>query len=93
MGLIDNSDMVKQIHDSLPGIADCLKDELILQPFTKDFALRFCWSSNALEGNTLTLEETISVIEYDEVYSGHTYREYQKAKNLYASVQKQMIMV
>lgn len=57
----------------------------------KDFSLRFCWSSNAIEGNTLNLEETISVIEYDEVRSGHTYTEYQEAKNLYHAIQELLI--
>ncbi|MCC8067725.1 MAG: Fic family protein [Clostridiales bacterium] len=91
MGLIDNSDILKQIKELLPIISDCQKDELIIEPFTKDFSLRFCWSSNALEGNTLTLEETVSVLEYDEVQSGHTYSEYREAKSLYASVQKQLL--
>ncbi|MCD8012384.1 MAG: Fic family protein [Lachnospiraceae bacterium] len=87
MELIDNTTAIMQIKKQLPEIEPYRKDEQIELPFTKDFSLRFCWSSNALEGNTLTLEETVSVIEYDEVRSGHTYSEYREAKNLYASVQ------
>ena len=33
-----------------------------------------------IEGNTLSLEETIAVIDYDEVRSNHTYAEYTDAK-------------
>ena len=43
-----------------------LENPLISQPFTDDFARRFSWSTNAIEGNTLSLEETIAVIDYDE---------------------------
>ena len=32
------------------------------------------------------MEETIEVIEYDEVRSGHTYTEYQEAKFMYATL-------
>lgn len=62
-----------------------------MKPFIKDFAYRFCWSSNALEGNTLSLDETICLIDYDEVRSGHTYTEYQEAKNLYKAIKKEML--
>ncbi len=65
--------------------------DLILAPFTKDFSLCFCWSSNAIEGNTLSLDETIAVIEYDEVESGHTFKEYQEAKNMYHAIQELLI--
>ncbi|MCD7865497.1 MAG: Fic family protein [Clostridiales bacterium] len=91
MELIQNDDIINQIEQRLPDILHCSRDTLIIEPFTKDFSMRFCWSSNALEGNTLSLEETVSVIEYDEVQSGHTYSEYRDAKNLYQSVQKMMI--
>ena len=91
MELIQNSDIINQIEQSMPDILRCSSDKLLLEPFEKDFSMRFCWSSNAIEGNTLSLEETVSVIEYDEVQSGHTYSEYRDAKNLYQSVQKMMI--
>ncbi len=91
MELIQNSDIINQIEQRLPDILHFRSDKLIIEPFAKDFSMRFCWSSNAIEGNTLSLEETVSVIEYDEVQSGHTYSEYRDAKNLYQSVQKMMI--
>ncbi len=91
MELIQNSDMIKKIETLHPTVLCYRNDNLIMGPFVNDFALRFCWSSNAIEGNTLSLEETVSVIEYDEVQSGHTYSEYRDAKNLYQSVQKMMI--
>lgn len=59
--------------------------------FEKDFSMRFCWSSNAIEGNTLDLDETVALLEYDMVRSGHTYTEYQEAKNLYHAIYEQML--
>ena len=56
--------------------------------FLDDFEKRFCWSNNALEGNTLSLIETVNLLDYDEVQSGHTYSEYQEAKNVYAAIKK-----
>lgn len=91
MELIDNQPLIVNISQELSCIKTEVKKDIISEPFTKDFALRFCWSSNAIEGNTLSLNETISVIEYDEVKSGHTYSEYQEAKNLYHAIEKLMI--
>lgn len=91
MAVIDNKTSIQEIEKSLVLIKDEIQDPLIWNPFMKDFSLRFCWSSNAIEGNTLNLEETISVIEYDEVRSGHTYTEYQEAKNLYHAIQELLI--
>lgn len=51
--------------------------------FEKELLLRLSWNTNSLEGNTLSLDETIEVVEYDEVRSGHTFSEYQDAKNAY----------
>lgn len=61
---------------------------IVMQAFADDFARRFCWSSNALEGNTLSLDETVSLIDYDEVRAGHTFSEYQEAKNLFRAIQR-----
>jgi Fic family protein len=66
---------------------ELLGDEMTKEVFEKDFSYRFCWASNHLEGNTLSLNETIEVIEYDEVKAGHTYTEYQEAKNLFNAIQ------
>ncbi len=91
MALIDNTEIIKQIETRLPDIFRYQQEELILEPFMRDFSLRFCWSSNAIEGNTLSLDETVAVIEYDEVRSGHSYSEYRDAKNLYRAVSQLMI--
>lgn len=53
------------------------------EAFEKDLRLRLSWNTNSLEGNTLSLEETVDALEYDEVRSGHTYSEYTEAKNAY----------
>jgi Fic family protein len=67
------------------------KSEVALSWFYEDFALRFCWSSNAIEGNTLSLDETAALIEYDEVSSGHTYSEYREAKKLYRAISEMLL--
>ena len=68
-----------------------MENPLISQPFIEDFAKRFSWSTNAIEGNTLSLEETIAVIDYDEVRSNHTYSEYTDAKNAYYAVKEMLL--
>ncbi len=57
--------------------------EEIRSAFEKELRLRLSWNTNSLEGNTLTLEETVDALEYDEVRSGHTYSEYTEAKTAY----------
>lgn len=91
MALFNTDKMISEIQTKLTkaNLNDCEKE--ILEMFMRDFSLRFCWSSNALEGNTLSLDETVSVIEYDEVRSGHTFREYREAKNLYNAIQKMLL--
>lgn len=91
MPIINNSELIQEIQLKLEFIKKELEDPIISEPFMKDFSLRFCWSSNAIEGNTLNLEETVSVIEYDEVRSGHTYTEYQEAKNLYRAIRELLV--
>lgn len=88
--LFDNSDLLKKAEQLKPQI-DALKSEpMIFEPFMKDFRYRFCWNSNRLEGNTLSLDETIEVIDYDTVRSGHSYTEYQEAKNLFSCIQNML---
>lgn len=83
MPLSDNEKRVLQIETEKEIIFKHLENPLISQPFTEDFARRFSWSTNAIEGNTLSLEETIAVIDYDEVRSNHTYfRIYRCEKSL-----------
>jgi Fic family protein len=91
MPILDNLSQIFEIEKGLDSIRFEKDKPMIQDPFTKDFSLRFCWSSNAIEGNTLNLEETVSVIEYDEVKGGHTYTEYQEAKNLYQAISQLLI--
>ena len=91
MPLFDNEKRILQIETEKEEIFQYLKNLLISQPFIEDFARRFAWSTNAIEGNTLSLEETIAVIDYDEVRSNHTYSEYTDAKNVYHAIQKMLI--
>lgn len=80
---IDISNKIKEIQQYRKKYEAIETQPLIWEPFQKDLLLRLSWNSNSLEGNTLSLEETIEVIEYDEVRSGHTYTEYQEAKSMY----------
>lgn len=91
MPLFDNENRILQIETEKEEIFQHLGNPLIRQPFTEDFAKRFSWSTNAIEGNTLSLEETIAVIDYDEVRSNHTYSEYTDAKNAYYAIQKMLL--
>lgn len=85
---IDFSEKKQEIESSLPTIKKKMSDKLIAEPFYYNFKYTFCWSSNAIEGNTLSLEETINLLEYDEVAAGHTYTEYTEAKRLYSAINK-----
>ena len=89
--LIDNSELFGQVESALASVCALTCDEELMSRFTADFALRFCWSSNAIEGNTLSLEETVAFVEHDEVKDGHTYSEYTEAKNLYRAIRDSMI--
>lgn len=82
---------IEHIELGLVKVKNLMADTELMDWFADDFALRFCWSSNAIEGNTLSLDETIALVEYDEVRAGHTYSEYQEAKNLYHAICKAMI--
>ena len=91
MPLFDNESRILQIETEREKIFQQMENPLIRQPFTEDFAKRFSWSTNAIEGNTLSLEETIAVIDYDEVRSNHTYSEYTDAKNAYYAIQNMLL--
>lgn len=82
---IDNSGQFEQLSLYMnkfdyPALPDDVKDA-----FEKEMLLRLSWNTNHLEGNTLSLDETIDVIEYDEVRSGHSYSEYREAKSAFAA--------
>lgn len=91
MPLFDNENRISQIEEEKEEIFKHMENPLISQPFTEDFTKRFSWSTNAIEGNTLSLEETIAVIDYDEVRSNHTYSEYTDAKNAYYAIRKMLL--
>lgn len=91
MPLFNNENRILQIETEKKEIFKHMENPLISQPFIEDFAKRFSWNTNAIEGNTLSLEETIAVIDYDEVRSNHTYSEYTDAKNAYYAIQKLLL--
>ncbi len=91
--IVDHKKILQELEVRMANFDDKQLEELVLEPFLSDFTYRFCWSSNALEGNTLSLEETISLLEYDEVSGGHTFTEYQEAKNLYYAIQKMFLPI
>ena len=88
MGMIDNKKLYKDIEAGLTKLQCADRNESIIHAFQKDFMYRFCWSSNALEGNTLSLDETIALIDYDETRGRHTYKEYWEAKNLFSAISR-----
>ena len=91
MALFQNEELFETIENQISDANEKMKDVLIREPFTEDFARRFCWSSNAIEGNTLSLDETVDFLDYDEVRSGHSYSEYQDTKALYRAICSMMI--
>ncbi len=89
--LINNDELMRQTQDELASAQEIMQNSLLMSWFTDDFAVRFCWSSNAIEGNTLSLEETFALVEFDEVNASHTYTEYEEAKNLYSAIKNLLI--
>lgn len=80
---IDNHDQQKKISQYQDEKAYAALPDDVKDAYEKEMLLRLSWNTNHLEGNTLSLDETIDVIEYDEVRSGHTYDEYTEAKRAY----------
>lgn len=91
MSLVNNTKLYEDIEKTVTSAVKLLSEKNLGDPYIKDFSYRFCWSSNALEGNTLSLDETVSLLDYDEVRSGHTFTEYQEAKNLYRAINSILI--
>lgn len=92
--IIDNKKLqekIAHVEQGLANVKHLMGDADLMKWFTDDFALRFCWSSNAIEGNTLSLDETVALVEHDEVHAGHTYTEHQDAKNLYHAISQSMV--
>ena len=64
---IDITDKIKQIIKLKDQTLALQENNMVWEPFMKDMSYRLSWNSNSLEGNTLSLDETINVIEYDSV--------------------------
>jgi len=79
---------IEQAEKAVASVENIKRDKQIWNAFYGCFEYRFCWSSNSLEGNTLSLDETIAVVDFDEVSSGHKYSEYRDAKNLYRAIRE-----
>lgn len=91
MDLFDNKQEIEKLKQQRKSAEKALENPTVADAFSMDFSRRFCWSNNALEGNTLSLDETIELIDYDEVKSGHKYKEYQDAKNAYFAISNMLI--
>lgn len=85
---LKEEELIQNVFHDLVSCQEAFSEPLVMEPFYKDFTYRFCWNSNSIEGNTLSLDETIEVVDFDTVRSGHTYREYTEAKNLYRAIQE-----
>ena len=84
--IIDNTEYIKKIEKNIDKI-DYKKAD-IWNIFYDNILKKICWNSNAIEGNTLTLDETIRLIDYDETKGNHKYNEYREAKCLYKAIKK-----
>lgn len=89
--IINNEKLIQEVERALDGIKPQMDNEMLMEMFSKDFSFRFCWSSNAIEGNTLSLDETVALIEYDEVKAGKPYSHYKEAKSLYRAISESML--
>lgn len=91
MALLDNKEELLRIEQQKDFAVEIMQKNVIAAAFTNDYSRRFCWSNNALEGNTLSLDDTVRLIDYDEVRSGHKYSEYVEAKNVYSAITNMLI--
>lgn len=80
----------KEIEQQKIQIERLKNKSIVWEAFKKDAGYRLSWNSNSIEGNTLSLAETVAVIDYDQVQSGHTYTEYTEAKSVYRAVQQML---
>lgn len=81
---------LQKIREAMCRKRTLQENPLVWDPFLKDLRIRLSWNSNSLEGNTLSMDETVALIEYDEVRAGHTYTEYQEAKSMYQAVDQML---
>lgn len=87
---IDMRSTYNLINECMDHVKRLKRNPLVWNPFLDDIRMRLSWNSNTLEGNTLSLDETIALINYDEVRTGHTYTEYQEAKGMYQAVSEKL---
>ncbi len=76
------------IAENIGDAVGKLSNKSIAEVFYRRFEYSFCWGSNAIEGNTLTLEQTVSIIQFDEVIPGHRFSEHREALSLYRAIRK-----
>jgi Fic family protein len=88
MIIADINKKISEREEAVICASRALDDGFIKEIYLNDFKRRFAWSTNHLEGNTLSLDETIKSIDYDEVVSGHTYAEYYDIKNLWNTLKE-----
>lgn len=88
--IINTQEKYKILEKKLIKLDEISQNNLIFEPLWKDFCYRLCWSSNSIEGNTLSLEETIETLEFDKVHSNHTYKEYTDARSLYRAIEESL---
>ncbi len=91
MALIDNSKRSLELEQKQNTVKEIMGNNILADAWLSDFVRRFCWSTNALEGNTLSLDEIVQFIDHDEVRSGHKFSEYQEAKNVYQAIMKMLV--
>lgn len=83
---------LNNLYKKLDGLKDALNDVRPLPIETvaslqRDLALRYTYNSNAIEGNTLTLNETKVVVEDGLTIGGKTMREHLEAINHQQAIQ------
>ncbi|MEG0693496.1 MAG: Fic family protein [Oscillospiraceae bacterium] len=92
MAIIYNiQECMNEAQKSMDEVAYLKNEKVVWNSFYLGFEYQFCWSSNSLEGNTLSLDETIAVVDFDEVSSGHSFHEYKEAKNLYQAIKNMQL--
>lgn len=80
--IIDNTNDIFEISRKIIPF----KQNPLYDVFKEDIIKKIAWDSNAIEGNTLSLEETIDLIDYDITKGKHKYSEYFDAKCLYNAI-------
>lgn len=76
-----NSILLRTINERMEGLKKLLPmKEEYQHKLDNKFRLEFNYNSNHLEGNTLTMSETMRLLAFDETDGEHTLREYEEMK-------------